>query len=63
MGEEKTQKYCKQCKSQVLAVRPTANHILHFLITILTCGLWVIMWILISIRIGGWKCPRCGNNV
>ena len=48
MSEAKTRKFCKQCQSNVLAVRPVPNHILHFLITIFTCGLWVIPWALMS---------------
>ena len=63
MNEIKTRKFCKQCQSNVLAVRPVPNHILHFLITIFTCGLWVIPWVLMSFKIGGWKCPNCGRGV
>jgi len=40
-----------------------ANHVLHLLLTILTAGLWSIVWLLASIRIGGWRCEHCGSRV
>jgi hypothetical protein len=38
----------------VLVTGHPVNHILHFLVTIFTCGLWVIVWILLVIT-GGTK--------
>lgn len=31
------------------------NHVLHFLITVLTCGLWVFVWIALSVHRAGNK--------
>jgi hypothetical protein len=25
--------------------------------------LWIIIWILVSFKIGGWRCPNCGSAV
>lgn len=44
----------------MMVTRPATNHLLHFFITFLTCGLWLVVWILASIKIGGWRCTRCG---
>jgi hypothetical protein len=63
MAEEKKRKYCKDCEQKVLAVRPGTNHVLHLLLTICTAGLWLIIWVLVSAKIGGWKCPICGRSV
>ena len=70
MSVEKTQKYCKACEKNVLAERKGTNHILHFLITVVlgifTMGIgaviWIIIWILLTIKIGGWKCSQCGSS-
>ncbi|GAB2989600.1 hypothetical protein [Saccharothrix stipae] len=33
----------------VVAARPGVNHGLHLILTILTCGLWAIVWIIVAI--------------
>lgn len=53
---------CRRC-GPVLARRPGTNHVLHLLVTLFTCSLWIPIWILASVRIGGWKCPKCGGSV
>ena len=63
MAEDKTSMFCESCDSQVLAVRPGTNHVLHLLLSIVTGGLWIIVWILLSVRVGGWRCSRCGRLV
>ena len=62
MADQRTQKFCKRCKSNVLAVRPGTNHVLHLLLSLVTCLIWVPIWILSAIKIGGWKCPTCGSK-
>lgn len=56
-------KYCSLCRRNVLSERPEINHILHFLITFCTCGLWAFVWMGLAIRFGGWKCTVCGSKV
>jgi hypothetical protein len=60
---EETGKFCRTCQRPVMARRRTTNHVLQLLITVCTCGLWVIPWILMSIRFGGWRCALCGLKV
>ena len=55
--------FCCYCDAQVRLERPNPNHVLHLLLTILTGGLWVIIWIGTSIQFGGWRCSRCGRKV
>jgi len=62
MADEQTQKFCPNCQRNVVAQRPKTNHILHFLITVFTCGAWVVVWILVSIKFGGWRCAFYGNT-
>ena len=54
--------YCKQCKDQRKVERKGTNHILHLLLSILTAGIWLIVWIGIAIKFGGWRCERCGST-
>jgi hypothetical protein len=55
-------RFCSQCQKQTLWARPGTNHLLHLLMSILTCGLWLPIWIWASVRIGGWKCQSCGHD-
>ena len=63
MSYQQKSKYCLYCQKQVLVNRPGTNHLLHLILTLVTGGLWLIIWILCSIKIGGWKCCRCGSVV
>ncbi|MBL6748136.1 MAG: hypothetical protein ISP85_04030, partial [Candidatus Poseidonia sp.] len=52
------------CESNTLAVGTTPNHVLHLVLTVLTVGLWGIVWILIALgKTGGYKCSKCGLPV
>lgn len=55
--------YCKNCGKKVRIERPSTSHVLHLILSVLTCGLWIPIWILCSIRIGGWRCVSCGSIV
>jgi len=63
MAEEKSTAFCETCNAQRLIVRPGTNHILHLLLTLVTFGLWLIVWIFGTIKIGGWRCSVCGTKV
>jgi len=54
--------FCKKCNQNRKVERPGTNHILHLLLTIFTAGFWLIIWILSSIRFGGWRCGACGST-
>lgn len=60
---EETQKYCQDCKQNALVRRRGTNHLLHLLLTIVTGGLWLIVWILAVPKFGGWRCSQCGGRV
>ena len=52
--------FCKGCNRQVMIRRKGTNHILHLLLSCLTVGLWIPIWIFCAIKIGGWRCSQCG---
>lgn len=61
MAVQEATGFCKFCNKQVMIRRKGTNHILHLILSIITCGLWIIVWILVSIKIGGWRCTQCGT--
>jgi hypothetical protein len=45
----------------VLAERQTPNHILHLLLSVVTAGFWLPVWLLVVVVGGGaYRCPSCG---
>lgn len=54
--------FCKDCEERVRCERKGTSHILHLILTVMTAGLWLIVWIGSAIKFGGWECPRCGGK-
>lgn len=52
--------YCKHCRKQVKIEGQSPNHILHLLLSIITGGLWLIVWIILCCLSGKYRCPICG---
>lgn len=59
MGVRKTRRYCPEDDAMVLAEQQTPNHILHLLLTLVTVGVWIIVWLLVSLPRPA-LCPHCG---
>lgn len=55
--------YCPECDRMVLATREDPNHVLHLLISVFLCGLWLPVWMLIAWNQSqyAFQCPRCGS--
>lgn len=57
-------KYCKNCGRQTIHLQPSTSHVLHLLMTILTFGVWVIVWFLVAQSNSSQsKCAECGREV
>lgn len=52
--------FCEEEVAMVLAERQTPNHILHLLLSVFTGGAWIVVWIILTLSVGAYKCPRCG---
>ena len=63
MGYDEAAGYCDQCRRGRLIRRKETNHLLHLFLTLFTLGLWVVIWVLSSIKFGGWRCSQCGGEV
>jgi hypothetical protein len=59
---EEAKGYCQTCEKQVLIKRKGTNHLLHLLLTLLTGGFWIIVWILCAIKVDVWRCSQCGEK-
>ena len=46
----------------VLAEKPGTNHILHLILTLVTFGVWIIVWVLAAMASSSnsYRCPHCG---
>ena len=55
--------YCKSCKKFTQQFVEKVNHLLHLILTMITFGIWSIVWIYIAI----WtfrcsECLKCGSR-
>ena len=46
MSEKQTGRFCNHCNTNVMATGTKPNHLLHLFLTVITLGLWVIVWII-----------------
>lgn len=64
MPIEETSGFCAYCQKPVLGRRDGINHVAYILLTIFTCGLWGIVWVLqVAFGRGEYACPTCGGVV
>ncbi len=56
--------FCAHCQKQVMAQGPKPNHILHLILSIISFGLWLPVWLILSLaKVGGYRCTQCGSTV
>lgn len=60
MPIEQTSIHCAQCGRLSLHARSCPNHVVHALVSLFLCGLWVPVWVLASRR-DAWRCQTCGT--
>src|SRR5438552_3831585 len=58
-------RYCSNCGATVRAVKNSTSHTFHLLMSVLTCGLWLIVWGVTAAAhtSQGLACIRCGANI
>ncbi|HZN32444.1 MAG TPA: hypothetical protein VFB80_01445 [Pirellulaceae bacterium] len=56
--------HCANCGRLTMHVRDVkrCNHLVHALVTLFLCGLWLPVWIIAacSEQLGPWLCSQCG---
>ena len=66
---EQKLKHCSRCKKTTTHQRNNTSTglvmiLIHIVLTVLTAGIWLvllILWKILTAKIGGWKCERCGK--
>jgi len=64
MAIQQRQRYCKTCEKKTLHQRETFSFGWGCFLTILTAGLFLIVWILVEILglFKPWRCQVCGGG-
>ena len=63
MSIDIARKYCKNCGMDVKATRERPHHLFHLFMSIITGGLWLIVWILAALLKDSWHCSACGSRI
>ncbi len=65
MGQSNVQRGCPHCRVLVLAVKSTPNHAVHAVVSLFTCGLWLVVWAILGIisASSSYRCSHCGTNL
>lgn len=66
---EETLKHCKKCDKTTKFYRKSHKTgfvmaLIHIVLVIATMGFWLIplvIWYVLNLKIGGWKCSECGS--
>jgi hypothetical protein len=61
MAVEISNGICPNCGRGVKIEKKGASHIIHFILTILTSGIWLIVWVICGIMGTKWRCLSCGS--
>lgn len=41
-------KQCKVCGKPTMHIRPSTSHVLHLLLSVVTAGVWLIVWFFVA---------------
>jgi len=55
-------RYCRSCGQQRAAEWSGPNHGKHFVLTLVTAGLWLWIWLPLALFGGKWICRECGST-
>ncbi len=66
---EETLKHCKRCNKTTKHYRNINKtglimFLVHLVLTVVTAGVWLVIlviWLILNMKIGGWKCSECGK--
>ena len=62
MATNQLMSFCKKCEKQTLHLQPATSHMLHFLLSLVTFGLWIIVWVLLAASNNSqMTCSACGR--
>lgn len=63
MGTHHAARHCPSCDAHVMGIRNTPNHILHLLLSLVTMGLWLPVWLIVGATSDPrYYCTQCGTS-
>lgn len=64
MADYRASIFCESCGRRVLATRPQPSHVLHLMLSLVTFGLWIPVWLVAAALAGTapWRCNQCGET-
>jgi hypothetical protein len=64
MATDQKQLFCRYCKRNTLHVRTRVSEMWGCFLTIITCGLWIPIWLLMSLfgTFSAYRCQVCGKK-
>lgn len=64
MAVKQSSSYCHTCQRQSLFQKPGINHLLHLILSVLTLGLWLFVWLILAMINAGKpeRCVTCGMS-
>ena len=61
MPSEQVVVFCENCKKSHIHIRQRPNHVLHLLLTVITFGVWIIIWFFKALFTNtNPVCSKCG---
>ncbi|GBC61207.1 hypothetical protein DENIS_2167 [Desulfonema ishimotonii] len=55
--------YCPHCNREVSIRYSSPRHFLHLAVSVMTFGLWLIVWIYLIFHAHRFRCPHCQGPV
>lgn len=63
MSVSKIRRFCKDCGQNRLFEKQKPNHILHLIFSLITVGIWLLVWIplIVISMFRPFRCGECGK--
>lgn len=55
--------WCKSCQRAVMAQGNGPTHLLHVVLSVISAGFWLPIWLLVSLSSIDYRCTTCGSRV
>ncbi len=62
MATQQSLYYCEQCEKTTLHLEKKTEHLLHLLLSVVTAGAWIPVWLLMSMGTSDPRCTVCGRK-
>lgn len=62
MAQKTFMRQCAKCEKPTMHVQQKPAHLLHLVLTVVTVGLWLLVWLALSVFQGKPQCTVCGHK-